>query len=67
MNTLPDLGTLWEHSRHGLVMLLGIRTHCITSWGETLYTFDVFRIKDNFKTEGIFALSDWDAQFTFVA
>ena len=48
MNTLPDLGTLWEHSKHGLVMLLGIRTHCITSWGETLYTFDVFRIKDNF-------------------
>ena len=35
--------------------------------GETLYTFYVYRLKDDFHTEGIFAMSDWDAQFTPVA
>ena len=67
MITLPDLGTLWSHERHGLILLIGIRSQGITSWGETLYTFDVYRLKDNFKTEGIFALSDWSRQFTHVA
>jgi len=67
MNTLPDLGTLWTHKRHGLTLLIGIRSQGISSNGVTLYTFDVYRLKDNFKTEGIFALSDWNTQFTHVA
>lgn len=67
MNTLPDLGTLWSHERHGLILLTGIRSQGITSFGDMLYTFEVYRIKDDFKTEGIFDLTDWRRQFTHVA
>jgi hypothetical protein len=67
MNTLPDLGTLWSHDKHGLILLTGIRQQGITSFGEMLYTFEVYRLKDDFKTEGIFGMSDWNAQFTHVA
>ena len=67
MNTLPDLGTLWSHERHGLILLTGIKQRGCTSFGETLYTFEVYRTKDNFQTEGIFGLTDWHTQFTHVA
>ena len=64
---LPDLGTLWSHDKHGLMMITGIKQLATTSFGETLYTFHVYRLKDDFHTEGIFAMSDWNAQFTLVA
>ncbi len=64
---LPDLGTLWSHDKHGLMMITGIKRLGSTSFGETLYTFHVYRLKDDFHTEGIFAMSDWNAQFTLVA
>ena len=66
-SVLPDLGTLWSHNKHGLMLLTGIKRLGSTSFGETLYTFHVYRLKDDFHTEGIFAISDWDAQFTPVA
>ena len=64
---LPDLGTLWTHDKHGLVMLTGIKELASTSFGQTLYTVHVYRLKDDFHTEGIFGMSDWHAQFTLVA
>ena len=64
---LPDLGTLWSHDKHGLMLLTGIRKLANTGFNEILYTFHVYRLKDDFHTEGIFAMSDWNAQFTLVA
>ena len=64
---LPDLGTLWSHDKHGLMLLTGIRRLANTGFNEILYTFHVYRLKDDFHTEGIFAMSDWNAQFTLVA
>lgn len=64
---LPDLGTLWTHDKHGLVLLIGIKELASTSFGEILYTIQICRIKDQFQTHGIFSMSDWDAQFTRVA
>tara|TARA_R100001509_G_scaffold147814_1_gene105284 strand:+ start:768 stop:971 length:204 start_codon:yes stop_codon:yes gene_type:complete len=67
MNTLPDLGTMWSHDKHGLVLLTGITELAQTSFGETLYTIQIFRVKDQFHTHGIFGMSDWNRQFTHVA
>lgn len=64
---LPDLGTLWSHDKHGLMLLTSIKQLGSTSFGEILYTFHVYRLKDDFHTEGIFGMSDWNAQFTLVA
>ena len=64
---LPDLGTLWAHDKHGLMLLTGIEPLGFTSFGQALYTFHVYRLKDDFHTEGIFAMCDWDAQFTLVS
>jgi len=64
---LPDLGTLWTHEKHGLMLLTGIRRLATTGFNEILYTFHVYRLKDDFHTEGIFGMSDWHAQFTLVA
>ena len=64
---LPDLGTMWEHPKHGLVLLTNIRRLSSTYYGEILYRFHVYRLKDAFHTEGIFSVSDWDTQFTLVA
>ena len=64
MITLPDLGTLWSHDKHGLVLLTGIEELAKTSFGEILYTIQIFRVKDQFHTHGIFGMSDWSAQFT---
>ena len=67
LTDLPDLGTLWSHDKHGLMMVTDIKRLGSTSFGETLYTFHVYRLKDDFHTEGIFAMSDWYAQFTLIA
>ena len=67
MNTLPDLGTLWSHPKHGLVLLTGIEPLAHTGFNEILYTIHVYRVKDDFKTEGIFGMCDWHAQFSLVA
>ena len=64
---LPDLGTLWTHEKHGLVLLTGIEELASTSFGEILYTIQIFRVKDQFQTHGIFSMNDWGAQFTRVA
>ena len=49
------------------MLLTGIEPLGFTSFGQALYTFHVYRLKDDFHTEGIFAMSDWDAQFTLVS
>ena len=64
---LPDLGTMWEHPKHGLVLLTNIRRLSGTYYGEILYRFHVYRLKDAFHTEGIFSVSDWDTQFVRIA
>ena len=64
---LPDLGTLWAHDKHGLVLLTNIRRLAGTYHGEILYRFHVYRLNDAFHTEGIFSVSDWDTQFTLVS
>ena len=64
---LPDLGTMWEHPKHGLVLLTNIRRLAGTYYGEILYRFHVYRLNDAFHTEGIFSVSDWDTQFARVA
>ena len=64
---LSDLGSLWSHPTHGLVLLTGVKRKCSTSFGETLYTVYVYRLDDQFNTEGFFTVSDWNAQFTRVA
>lgn len=64
---LPDLGTLWSHEKHGLMLLTGIHKITHTGFNEILYRFHVYRLKDDFHTQGIFGMSDWNAQFTLVA
>ena len=64
---LPDLGTLWSHDKHGLMMVTGIAKIAHTGFNEVLYRVHVYRLKDDFHTEGIFGMSDWYAQFTLVA
>lgn len=64
---LPDLGTMWDHPKHGLVLITGIHELADTYYGEILYTFHIYRLMDAFHTEGIFSVSDWDTQFTRVA
>ena len=64
---LPDLGTLWSHDKHGLMMVTGISKVAHTGFNEILYRVHVYRLKDDFHTEGIFGMSDWYAQFTLVA
>jgi hypothetical protein len=66
MNTLPDLGTLWSHPKHGLVLLTGMKPCANTGFNEILYTLQIYRLKDDFHTHGIFGMSDWYAQFTLV-
>ena len=61
---LPDLGTLWMHEKHGLVLLTGIHRLATTGFNEILYMFHVYRLKDDFHTEGIFCVNVWNAQFT---
>ena len=63
---LPDLGTLWSHDKHGLMLLTGIRRLATTGFNEILYMFHVYRLKDDFHTEGIFCVNVWHAQFTLV-
>mgnify|MGYP003155152763 FL=1 len=64
---LSDLGSLWSHPTHGLVLLTGVKRKCSTSFGETLYTVYVYRLADQFNTEGFFTVHDWLRQFTRVA
>ena len=66
-NPLSDLGSLWSHPKHGLVLLTGVEQKCSTSFGEILYTVYVYRLTDQFSTEGLFTVSDWSAQFTRIA
>ena len=65
--TLPDLGTLWTSERHGLMMITRIEDYATTGFGEVIYTFHVYRVKDSFNTTGIFTTRDWYATFTHVA
>lgn len=67
LTDLPDLGTLWSHDKHGLMLLTGIKQLATTSFDEILYIVHIYRLKDDFHTEGIFSMSDWYAQFTLVA
>ena len=64
---LPDIGTLWSHPKHGLMLVTSIEPLARTGFNEILYTVHVYRLKDDFKTEGIFGMSDWHAQYTHVA
>ena len=41
MIPFPDLGTLWTHDKHGLIMLVGMRPYATTTFGEEIRTMDV--------------------------
>ena len=63
MIPFPDLGTLWTHDRHGLVLLLGVRPYATTSWGEQIYSVDVLILQSQHRTTGIFTAHDWNSSF----
>ena len=63
MSTFPDLGTLWRHDNHGLVLLLGARPYATTMWGEDIYSVDVLILQSQHRTTGIFTAQDWNASF----
>lgn len=63
---LPDLGSLWMHSRYGLCVYLGAVPFGDTGFNDAsrLYTVYVFVVRKQHRTEGIFAPIDWHEQFT---
>lgn len=64
MIPFPDLGTLWTHDRHGLVLLIGARPYATTTWGEDIYSVDVLILHTQHRTTGIFTAHDWHACMT---
>ena len=60
---LPDLGTLWMHSRYGLCIYLGAVPFGDTGFGSSLYTVYVLIVRTQHNTEGIFSHVDWHEQF----
>lgn len=63
MTSFPDLGTLWRHDNHGLVLLLGVRPYATTTFGEQIYSVDVLILQSQHRTTGIFTAQDWNASF----
>jgi hypothetical protein len=66
-SALPDIGTLWNDDKHGLLVLTGIVPLGCTGFNERLYTFHLLRVSDSFHTNGIFTVHDWHTRFTHVA
>ena len=64
MIPFPDLGTLWTHDKHGLVLLIGARPYATTMWGEDVYSVDVLILQSQHRTTGIFTAHDWHACMT---
>ena len=64
MIPFPDLGTLWTHDKHGLIMLIGKRPYATTTWGEDIYTVDVLVLHTQHRTTGLFTAHDWHACMT---
>jgi len=64
MIPFPDLGTLWTHDKHGLIMLVGMRPYATTTFGEEIRTMDVLVLQSQHRTTGIFTAHDWHACMT---
>jgi hypothetical protein len=64
-DNLPDLGTLWEHPRYGLILLTKI-THggLENPYCDPVYRFYVFMLQKQHHTWGLFSTQDWYNQFT---
>jgi len=64
-DNLPDLGTLWEHPRHGLILLTKITDgHLENPYCDPVYRFHVFMLQKQHHTWGLFSTQDWYNQFT---
>ena len=58
-DTHMQVGALYTHEHYGLVLVTGVEFKSKSYQGESLYKVNVYLLKQDRHTHGIYASSDW--------